>query len=51
LDKLNSLADVHPQIKAVAQNERSNAIKLKSGGAKPPAAGAAPAPPQVEIKK
>jgi hypothetical protein len=48
LDKLNTLPDVSPQIKSVAQAERNNALKIKSGGAK----SAAPtAPPQVEIKK
>jgi tetratricopeptide (TPR) repeat protein len=51
LDKLNTLTDVHPQIKAVAQNERSTAIKLKSGGAAAKPAGGPPAPPQVEVKK
>jgi tetratricopeptide (TPR) repeat protein len=51
LDKLNTIADVHPQIKAVAQNERNNAIKMKSGAAKPAGGATAPAPPQVEIKK
>jgi len=51
LDKLNTMPDVDAQIKSVAQTERNNAMKLKSGGAKPPAA-TTPAPPaQVEGKK
>jgi len=49
LDKVMAIPDLNPQIKQVAQNERVNAMKLKSGGVKP-AAGAAP-PPQVEVKK
>jgi tetratricopeptide (TPR) repeat protein len=49
LDKLNTIPDVNPQIKAAAQGERNNAVKIK-GGAKPPAPANAP-PPQVEIKK
>jgi len=48
LDKLNTIPDVNPQIKSVAQAERNNALKLKSGGAKP---GTSAPPPQVEIKK
>jgi len=48
LDKLNTLPEVNPQIKQVAQAERNNAVKIKSG-AKP--ATTPTAPPQVEIKK
>jgi tetratricopeptide (TPR) repeat protein len=54
LDKVNTLPEVHPQIKAAAQNERNNAIKIKSGAAKPASAApqqTTPAPAQVEIKK
>jgi tetratricopeptide (TPR) repeat protein len=50
LDKINALPDVNPQIKTVAQAERNNSMKLKSGGAKPASSTPAP-PPQVEIKK
>ena len=48
LDKLLAMPEIHPQIKSVAQSERNNSVKIKSGGAKP--AGSTP-PPQVEIKK
>jgi tetratricopeptide (TPR) repeat protein len=44
LDKLNTLPDVHPQIKAAATEQRNNAVKMK-GGAKPAATPAAPATP------
>jgi tetratricopeptide (TPR) repeat protein len=38
LDKLNTMADVHPTIKAAAAQERNNAVKLKGGaGAAKPA--------------
>ena len=50
LDKVMAMPDLNPQIKQVAQNEKVNAMKLKSGGVKPAAAGAAP-PTQVEVKK
>jgi tetratricopeptide (TPR) repeat protein len=50
LDKVMALPDLNPQIKQVAQNEKVNAMKLKSGGAKPAATSPAP-PPQVEVKK
>jgi tetratricopeptide (TPR) repeat protein len=48
LDKLNSVADVHPAIKQAAAQERNNAVKLKGGAgasapATPPAGAAAPA--------
>jgi tetratricopeptide (TPR) repeat protein len=48
LDKVLAMPDVHPQIKAVATQERARALQAKNGGAKP----AAPKPtvPQVEIK-
>jgi tetratricopeptide (TPR) repeat protein len=49
LDKLNTVPDLNPAIKNAAQGERNNALKLKSGGAKP--AGTPAPPPQVEIKK
>ena len=48
LDKINTLPDLNPQIKAAAQAERNIAVKAKAGGAKPTAP---TAPPQVEIKK
>jgi tetratricopeptide (TPR) repeat protein len=55
LDKLNTMPEVHPQIKSAATEQRNNAVKLKGGGAKPatpaPAAGAPPAPAQVPITK
>jgi tetratricopeptide (TPR) repeat protein len=54
LDKLNALPEVHPQIKAAATEQRNNAVKIKSGGAKPaatPPPTATPAPPQVPIQK
>ena len=35
LDKLNTMPDVHPTIKQVAQAERVRAIQAKGGGAKP----------------
>lgn len=53
LDKLNAVGTLHPQVKAIADEERKNAAKIKAGG-KPAAAspsGTAPAPAQVEIKK
>ena len=50
LDKLLAMPDLNPQIKQVAQNEKVNAMKLKTGAAKPAATGSAP-PPQVEVKK
>jgi len=50
LDKVMALPDLNPQIKQVAQNEKVNAMKLKSGGAKPASTSPAP-PPQVEVKK
>lgn len=37
LDKLNTVPNVHEQIKAAASAERANAAKLKTGGAKPAA--------------
>ena len=48
--KLNTMTEVHPQIKAAADETRKASEKLKSGAAKPPAPASA-APPQVEIKK
>ena len=33
LDKLNATPDLHPSIKAVAAQERNNAVKLKGGAA------------------
>jgi hypothetical protein len=46
LDKLNATPDLHPSIKAVAAQERNNAIKLKGGaGATAPAAPATPTTP------
>ena len=38
LDKLNSVADLHPAIKNVAAQERATAMKLKGGSAAPAAA-------------
>ena len=49
LDKLNAMPEVHPQIKAAATEQRNNAVKLKSGAAKP-AAPASTGPAQVPIK-
>lgn len=49
LNRINTLPEVHPQIKAAADETRKQAEKLKTGAAKP--APANPAPPQVEIKK
>jgi tetratricopeptide (TPR) repeat protein len=51
LDKLNTATDVHPQIKAAADQTRQQAQKIKSGEIKAPAAGETKAPEQVEIKK
>jgi tetratricopeptide (TPR) repeat protein len=43
LDKLNATPDLHPSIKAVAAQERNNAVKLKGGaGAAAPAKPATP---------
>ncbi|HYO80515.1 MAG TPA: hypothetical protein VES20_03870 [Bryobacteraceae bacterium] len=39
LDKMNTMAEVHPQIKAAATEQRNTAVKLK-GGAKPAGAAA-----------
>jgi hypothetical protein len=50
LDKLLAMPDLNAQIKQVAQNEKVNAMKLKTGAAKPATTGSAP-PPQVEVKK
>ncbi|HYI95686.1 MAG TPA: hypothetical protein VEX68_19245 [Bryobacteraceae bacterium] len=48
LDKLNTMADVHPAIKSAAAQERNNSVKLKGGtGAAKPATPAAPAPGAV----
>ncbi|MBC8164998.1 MAG: hypothetical protein H7Y20_03895 [Bryobacteraceae bacterium] len=46
LDKLNSVAEVHPQIKSAAAEMRNTSIKLKGAGAAKPAAtpAATPAP-------
>jgi tetratricopeptide (TPR) repeat protein len=49
LDKLLAQTDLHPTIRQFAQAEKVRATQMK-GGVKP-AAPAAPAPPQVEIKK
>jgi tetratricopeptide (TPR) repeat protein len=54
LDKLNTMPDVHPQIKAAATEQRNNAVKLKSGtgAAKPattPAPGATPPPAPTPV--
>ncbi len=52
LDKVMTMADVHPQIKQFAQAEKVRAVQAK-GGAKPaaaPAKPAAPAPVQIEVK-
>jgi tetratricopeptide (TPR) repeat protein len=45
LDKLNTMPDVHPQIKSAATEQRNNAVKMKggAGAAKPPASTPAPA--------
>jgi tetratricopeptide (TPR) repeat protein len=51
LDKVMAAADAHPQIKQFAQAERARAVQAKSGAGKPAGQPAAPAPPQVEIKK
>ncbi|MDZ4800457.1 MAG: tetratricopeptide repeat protein [Bryobacteraceae bacterium] len=51
LDKVNTMPEVHPQIKAAAAGERNASVKLKGAGAKPaatPAPSAAPA--QVPVK-
>ena len=48
LDKLNTMTEVHPQIKSAATEQRNNAVKIKAGGAKPAPANAPPA--QVPIK-
>jgi tetratricopeptide (TPR) repeat protein len=50
LDRINTMTEVHPQIKAAADETRKSSMKLKTGEAKPPAPTTA-APPQVEIKK
>ena len=48
LDKLNTMADVHPTIKSAAAQERNNSVKLKGGaGAAKPATPATPAPGAV----
>jgi tetratricopeptide (TPR) repeat protein len=56
LDKLNTMADVHPTIKSAAAQERNNAVKLKGGagaGAAKPAAtptpGAVPTAPGAPV--
>ena len=53
LDKLNTVPDVHPQIKAAATEQRNNAVKMKGAGpaAAKPAAPASAAPAQVPITK
>jgi tetratricopeptide (TPR) repeat protein len=51
LAKINTMADVHPQIKSAADETRKAAEKLKSGAVKAPAPTTPAAPPQVEIKK
>jgi tetratricopeptide (TPR) repeat protein len=52
VDKVLAMPDLHPTIKQVAGNEKMNAMKLKSGQAKPPSAAAAPSgPAQVPIKQ
>jgi tetratricopeptide (TPR) repeat protein len=52
VDKVLAMPDLHPTIKQVAGSEKMNALKLKSGQAKPPAASAAPSgPAQVPIKQ
>jgi tetratricopeptide (TPR) repeat protein len=43
LDKLNATPNVHPSIKAVAAQERNNAVKLKGGAAPAAAKPATPA--------
>jgi tetratricopeptide (TPR) repeat protein len=56
LDKLNTMADVHPTIKSAAAQERNNAVKLKggagAGAAKPavtPTPGAVPTAPGAPV--
>lgn len=46
LTKLDTMPEVHPQIKAAATEQRNNAVKMKgaAGAAKPAAPAAAPAP-------
>jgi len=52
VDKVLAMPDLHPTIKQVAGNEKMNAMKLKSGQAKPPSASTAPSgPAQVPIKQ
>lgn len=51
LDKLNTLPEVHPQIKSAATEQRNNAVKIKAGGKPAPAAPAPNAPAQVPITK
>jgi hypothetical protein len=52
LDKLNAIPDLHPQVKAVAQSARNEAIKLKGGAAAPaPAQTPTPAPPATPPAK
>jgi hypothetical protein len=48
ITKLMAMPDLNPAVKQYAEQEKNKAMKLKSGGAAKPAA---PAPPQVEIKK
>ncbi len=48
VEKVNTMADVHPSIKQFAQAERVRAMQAKGGAPKPPAA---PPPPQIEVKK
>jgi tetratricopeptide (TPR) repeat protein len=50
IDKINTMTDVHPQIKAAADETRKSAQKLKAGEVKAPAPQTT-APAQVEIKK
>jgi tetratricopeptide (TPR) repeat protein len=47
LDKLNTLPDVNPAVKQVAQSERNNAIKLKGAGSAKPNTNT-PTPPPVK---
>jgi tetratricopeptide (TPR) repeat protein len=49
LDKVMALPNLHPSIRQFAQAERVRAVQAKNGGKAP--APAAPAPPQVEVKK
>ena len=51
LDKLNATPDLHPSIKAVAAQERNNAVKLKGGAATPAAPAATPAAPATPPAK